>query len=169
MLSVICQHNLAWIHLDFFLIWLLCEKRQNNWNGEKHRRDDVSWELEQDRQSLWGWWLLRESLVIKGLEEWLIPWGLCPLQRDQHSRGRWAQRNLWKCHKGKCRSCPSRGWGDLWESALWRRAGVLGVCEYMGWNFRNQVSCWRLKALVSHKDTRTVAAIKANREQIFLV
>lgn len=113
------------------------------------------------------------SLVIKGLEEWLIPWGLCSPSEGPGQVGEMGredpleipQRQMQVLHLGR----NSRGWGDLWESALWRRAGVLSVNEYMGWNFRNQVSCWRLKALEGYRDTRTVAAIKANREQFFLV
>lgn len=66
------------------------------------------------------------SVVIKGLEEWWSLEACAALQRGLDSWEKWAERNLWKSRKGKCRSCSSRGWGNLWESVLWRRAGVVG-------------------------------------------
>lgn len=116
MLSVKCQHNLVLIHLDFFLISLLCKKRQSNWNGNKYRTGwcelgagnwsgtGRAWESDGSSGS---------SLVIKGLEEWWSSDSLGAVQPfrvawTSPSWERWAEKKLWKSHKGKCRSCT---WG----------------------------------------------------------
>lgn len=173
MLSVKCQHNLLLIHLDFFLF--SCSIRKDRATGMVINTGEVmgggSRELEQDRQSPWGWCLLREFTGDKTFGGVADPWGLCSF-RGTWTGGRDGQRGTFgNPTEAKARPAPGEEQpqaaapgtcgNQLCGEGLecWGRS----VYESMGWNFRNQVSCLRLKALKSCKDSQKSCSYKSQQ------